>query len=421
MILDIRVLDRQLALSAELLRDCYKATADGSGGWYHELGKPPGATATAIALASFVDCGEGPDHLDQALRFLKNRQHAEGGWTTRTSGGVPVVEATAWIAWSLTRARCDLEEGAPDLHLAAQWLTDNQNPDGGWGSVAGAPSRVWLTCLSLRALGLLDPHADAVAQGVRWLLSNRVHDPVTRVRVWGQTGSGSPTVTHTSLALVTMAELRPGELQQVLPAFRWLTTKLAADPRNMHKWIETYTVAGPDGNEWRLNLWHFGLAIALSALLHHPSGPPVNQIDHAFKRIITVTPGTHIWGDDENPGDRQSLWSLWWSLQALASLRRLPLFLPDDLVVWLEDAVIIRRGSARRKPLFALLPAMWLAGIQRLAARFWAYMVLMPLVLVVGGGVLAGWWPSDVFWVGLIIPLALIPLQEAFSRRRRGG
>lgn len=418
MILDIRELHRHLAVSTETLRDTYKANPDGSGGWYHELGRPAGATATAIALACFVDCGEAPDHLSQALLFLRNHQKEDGGWSTRTSGERPVVEATAWIAWCLARTRCDLTEGAPDLHGATRWLIGQQNPDGGWGSLHGAPSRIWLTCLTLRALGLLDPHNEAVPRGVRFLMDHRVTDPVSRARVWGQMDAGSATVTHTAFALITLAELRPTELHQVLPAFRWLTNRLALDPRNLHKWIETYTVAPAEGGQWRLNLWHFGLPLALAALLHHPEGPPVAQIGTAASRLLSISPGNHIWGDDEDPAGRRSLWSLWWSLQALAELYRFSLFRPDDLVVWVKDAVVIRRGAARRRPLFAILPSVWLAGVRLFLTRNWAYLTLALLAGIVGGGVLLGWWSQEIFWAGLIIPLALIPLQEAYKRRR---
>ncbi|WP_106398974.1 prenyltransferase/squalene oxidase repeat-containing protein [Actinocorallia populi] len=422
LILDVRDLHRHLSIATETLRDHYRSVPDGpqgSGGWYHELGGAPGATATALALACFVDCDEAPDRLDQALRFLREHQQEDGGWPTRTSGSQAVVEATGWIAWALARIRCDLREGAPDLHRATRWLIGQQNPDGGWGSMRDAPSRVWLTCLALRALNELDPHADAVAHGVRWLLDQRVTDQTTRARVWGVNGgAGGPTVTHTAFALITLAELRPADLSRHLPAFAWLTRRLAMDPANPHKWIETYTVAPAEGGAWRLNLWHYGLPLALTALLHHPEGPPVAQVGPALERILRISPGEHIWGDDITPGESPSLWSLWWSLQAITSVYRQPLFRPDDLVVWLKDAVVIRRGTARRKPLFSLAPALWAAGLGRLLKRYWAYAALLLLCSLIGGGVLAGWWKGEVFWVGLVIPMALIPLQEAFKPRR---
>jgi len=418
MILDVRRLQHHLSRSVETLRDHYRPLADSSGGWYHELGGEPGATATALALACFASCGEPPDHLDQALRFLREHQQRDGGWPTRTSGSQAVVEATAWIAWALARVRCDLREGAPDLYRATRWLISQQNPDGGWGSMRGARSRVWLTCLALRALGELDPHAEAVTDGVRWLLGQRVTEPVGGAGTWGQdNGTGGPTVTHTAFALITLAELRPNDLSRHLPAFAWLTRRLEMDPRNRHKWIETYTVAPEEGGAWRLTLWHYGLPLALTALLHHPDGPPVAQVGQALERILDVAPGDHIWGDDTQPGGFPSLWSLWWSLQAVTHVYRQPLFRPDDLVVWLRDAVVIRRGPARHKPLFLLAPALWTAGISRILRRYWAYTALALLFSLIGGGVLAGWWDGEVFWVGLVIPLALIPLQEAFKSR----
>ncbi|GAA3210154.1 prenyltransferase/squalene oxidase repeat-containing protein [Actinocorallia longicatena] len=417
MILDIRELADHLAVSTETLRDYYRATTDGTGGgWYHELGRPPAATATAVALACFVDKGDPIDHLDQALRFLRSRQREDGGWATATHGEVPVVEATAWIAWCLSRARCELTPGAPDLASAARWLTAHQNPDGGWGSRRGNPSRTWLTCLALRALGLLDPHSAAVADGIGWLLDRRL--TAGGARVWGMTEDGGPTLTHTAFALLTLAELRPLETDEHLRAFRWLAERVEANPRDLHRWIETYTAAD-DGHQWRLNLWHFGLPIAVSALLHHPEGPPSTLLGRAVARLLRVPPGTHVWGDETGPPTRLSLWSLWWSLQALSGVYRFPLFRRDDLVVWVRDAVIIRRGPARRRPLFTFLPGLWSQGLGLLLARFWAYVTVALLAAVLAAGAIAGLWEWDLFWSGLIIPVLLIPLQEGI--KRRGG
>ncbi|MEV4255982.1 hypothetical protein AB0J52_22725, partial [Spirillospora sp. NPDC049652] len=127
--LDLALLHQALDASLDILRDTY-APADGTGGgWYHELARPePGTTATALGLLAFTAAGRPFEHFDAGLAFLAARQVEsddplrDGGWATKTSLGMPVVEATAWIARFLAVARCDLRPDAPDLRRAYRWL-----------------------------------------------------------------------------------------------------------------------------------------------------------------------------------------------------------------------------------------------------------------------------------------------------------
>lgn len=45
----------------------------------------------------------------------------------------------------------------------------------------GAESRVWLTCLALRAVAALNPYSPRVEKGIGWLMANR--EP--RDAAWG--------------------------------------------------------------------------------------------------------------------------------------------------------------------------------------------------------------------------------------------
>ncbi|MEV4675408.1 MULTISPECIES: prenyltransferase/squalene oxidase repeat-containing protein [Actinomadura] len=425
------VLETRLNESLDVLRDTYAPALGSGGGWYHELARPePGTTATALGLLAFTEAGRPFEHFDAGLAFLAARQTRsrdalrDGGWATKTSLGMPVVEATGWIARFLARARCDLREDAPDTRRAYRWLLRNQNPDGGWGSLRGCPSRVWLTCLALRALSQLNPYDPAVDRGVEWLTADRTaHRPG-----WGPTPDSPPTVTHTAFALVTLAEARPElRTERLLDAYDWLLEHL--DPDDDHTWIETYDVsphgfgAGPaehgaDSDPvWRLALWHYGLPIALTALLKDPRGPHGPVVARAF-RTLARSEFADPRRNGHPGGGRTSLWTLWWRLETLIALRRVPLAGAADLLHWLPDATVVQRSHARERALAELLPRRRLVDPVGLARRHWAAFLLSLVCAASALGVTAGLWGWKDFWLSVILPVVLTGVDESVKRRR---
>ncbi|MEU5883976.1 prenyltransferase/squalene oxidase repeat-containing protein [Spirillospora sp. NPDC047279] len=421
-VIDTAVLGVRLNDSLDVLRDAYTTNPPPGvgGGWYHELSRPePGSTATALGLLAFVELGRPFEHFDECLAYLTSRQIAsgdplkDGGWSTKTSLGMPVVEATAWIGRFLARANCELRQDAPDVGRAYRWLVRNQNPDGGWGSLRNCPSRVWLTCLALRALTQLNPYDPAVERGIEWLTADRTsHRPA-----WGPTPAAEPTVTHTAFALLTLAEARPGHTDpRLMAAYDWLRDHLDTDQE--HIWIETYDVSpnGPVSKPvWRLALWHYGLPIALSALLRDPRGVPGEIISRAFRTLSQGDLGDPRW----NGTGRSSLWTLTWRLEALTALSRLPLTQPGDVLHWLPDAMVIQRAHARSRPLPALLPRRsHLAAAARLR-RHWTTMLLGGVAVASLAGVATGTWAWRDFWLSVSLPIMLAMIQEAMRRRGR--
>ena len=423
-VIDMAVLEARLNESLDVLRDTYAPALGSGGGWYHELARPePGTTATALGLLAFVEAGHPFEYFDEGLALLAARQARsddglrDGGWATKTSLGMPVVEATGWIARFLARARCDLREDAPDTRRAYRWLLRNQNPDGGWGSLHGCPSRVWLTCLALRALSQLNPYDPAVDRGVEWLTADRTaHRPG-----WGPTPASRPTVTHTAFALVTLAEARPElRTERLLDAYDWLLDHL--DPDDDHTWIETYDVAPEPrgaGTEpvWRLALWHYGLPIALTALLRDPRGPHGPVVARAFRTLVRGE-----FADPRRPGlpggGRTSLWTLWWRLETLIALRRVPLAGNADILHWLPDATVVQRSHARDRALAGLLPHRRLVDPVDLARRHWAAFLLSLVCVASALGVAAGLWGWKDFWLSVILPIVLTGIDESAKRRR---
>ncbi|RFU42003.1 hypothetical protein DZF91_08820 [Actinomadura logoneensis] len=420
--LDMALLHQVLDASLDVLRDTY-APADGTGGgWYHELARPePGSTATALGLLAFTAAGRSFEHFDAGLAFLADRQAAsddplrDGGWATKTSLGIPVVEATAWIARFLAVARCGLRPDAPDLRRAHQWLLRNQNPDGGWGSLRGAPSRTWLTCLALRALARLNPYDPAVGRGVEWLTADR-----TALRpAWGATPADLPTVSHTAFALVTLAELRPRRNdERLLAAYDWLAEHL--DPTEDLTWIETYDVMphGPGAAPiWRMALWHYGLPLAVTALVNDPRGAPGPLLARAVRTLLVTEADPPSWLGYPANG-RTSLWTLWWRLDALLELARMPLARSKDVLHWLPDATVVQRAHARDRPLSALLPSRPRPDPLRFVRRYWSSLLLAGVVLSALGGVALRAWGWREFWLSVIIPMAMTTAHESLRRRR---
>lgn len=426
-VIDMAVLDTRLNESLDVLRDTYAPALGAGGGWYHELARPePGTTATALGLMAFAEAGRAFEHFDDGLELLAARQTRsddplrDGGWATKTSLGMPVVEATGWIARFLARARCGLREDAPDLDRAYRWLLYNQNPDGGWGSLHGCPSRVWLTCLALRALSQLNPYDPAVDRGVEWLTADRTaHRPA-----WGPTQASRPTVTHTAFALVTLAEARPDlRTERLLDAYDWLLKHL--DPDDDHTWIETYGVSPPTAAErgtgpepvWRLALWHYGLPIALTALLRDPRGPHGPTVARAFRTLVRGEVADPRWNGYPGSG-RTSLWTLWWRLETLVALSRTPLSRNADILHWLPDAMVVQRAHARERPLAHLLPHRRLVDPVGLAQRHWAAFLLSLVCAGSALGVAAGVWGWKDFWLSVILPIVLTSIDESVKRRR---
>ncbi|MEU8268320.1 prenyltransferase/squalene oxidase repeat-containing protein [Sphaerisporangium sp. NPDC049002] len=425
MIIDISALDRRLKASLSLLRRTY-ADSDAGGGWYHQLDMvPPGPTATGVALTAFHQCGERSEHFTDALTFLKARQISsedpllDGGWAMNTSFGLPVMEATGWVARYLGLARCALVDDGPSTARAYQWIINNQNEDGGWGSLRGCPSRVWLTCLALRALAQLNPRHSAVNRGVEWLLARQNRTSCG----WGENDTRSPTVTHTAFVLITLAEVgadRTGDA--ILNAYQWLETHV--DPSvidDPHARIESYNVSRMvDGNPavWHTILLHYGMPIALSAMLRHPGNPPADVICAGFDTINrTQLDGGH-WPNIQG-GDSVSIWALWPFVQALTDIRDLSPVRSADQITWSHDLVVVQRQEASGRPLSALLRAQrWLA-VTRFFARTWASLLL--ILSTVTGLILVGIgrfsWKDYV--LGMILPIGLLLIQEARQRHRR--
>jgi len=163
---------------------------------------PPTSDVSARCVSMLAQLGEARDseRMRVALDYLAKEQMPDGSWFGRW--GVNYVYGTWSVLCALNAAGVGPEE--PIVAKAIGWLTQIQNPDGGWGEdcesyaldYAGytpAPSTASQTAwalLGLMAVGEVD--SPAVARGIAWLAANQEADGL-----WGQemyTGGGFPRV-----------------------------------------------------------------------------------------------------------------------------------------------------------------------------------------------------------------------------------
>ncbi|HSV66242.1 MAG TPA: hypothetical protein VLJ59_10105 [Mycobacteriales bacterium] len=426
--IDLARLYDSLRHALGLLRRTYSSSPDGGGGWYHQLESPnPGATATALGLMILRDCHEDYEHLHDALTFLRVRQvesndpRLDGGWATNTSFGRPVTEATGWVARMIGTLRTDLVAGGPDARRAERWLAENQNNDGGWGSLKGCPSRVWLTCLALRGLVQLNPYHPVIDHGLDWLMRSR-----RETYAWGEVPGAPPTVTHTAFVLLTVTEVRPKLHDDwVLRAYDWLSKHLdvaSLDDRAAR--METYSVAYTDHGAktstaaGRLALWHYGLPVGICALLRDPRSPHTDLVYQAVNTVLDGQLDGGQWPTLSGSPGISSLWGVWWCTQALLDLRRAPLVRPGDLLVGCPGAIVVKSAEMRSQPLSALVgrPPQ-IIRLRRLLVRHWATLLLGSFVVVAIVGVATNKLSWQDFAVGMIFPLGLFGVQEYRGRR----
>jgi squalene-hopene/tetraprenyl-beta-curcumene cyclase len=164
---------------------------------FGEVIDEPSADVTAHALEMLAALGaaEG-ESARRGLRWLLDAQEDDGSWYGRW--GVNYVYGTAAAVPALVA--CGLPASHPAIRRAVGWLERHQNADGGWGEDCRSyedpawrgrgTSTASQTAWALIALHAAGEHTEAVARGVRFLVSTQREDGT-----WDEpfhTGTGFP-------------------------------------------------------------------------------------------------------------------------------------------------------------------------------------------------------------------------------------
>jgi squalene-hopene/tetraprenyl-beta-curcumene cyclase len=150
---------------------------------FGEVIDEPSADVTAHAVEMLAAVGCGPDReTKEAVRWLRERQEPDGSWWGRW--GVNHVYGTGAVLPALIAAGIPPSESC--VRRAVRWLEEHQNADGGWGEdprsydsprwVGRGESTASQTAWALLALHAADERTDAVARGLRWLVSTQRED-----------------------------------------------------------------------------------------------------------------------------------------------------------------------------------------------------------------------------------------------------
>jgi squalene-hopene/tetraprenyl-beta-curcumene cyclase len=144
---------------------------------------PPSADVTAhsiemMAQQGLVDTEAGR----RGVQWLLDNQEPDGSWFGRW--GANYVYGTGAVVPALIAA--GIERTHPAITRAVSWLEQHQNADGGWGEDLRSykdpewrgrgASTASQTAWALLALLAVDPHTEAVAGGIGWLVDNQRGD-----------------------------------------------------------------------------------------------------------------------------------------------------------------------------------------------------------------------------------------------------
>ncbi len=104
------------------------------------------------------------------------------------------------------------------------YLTSNQNPDGGWGFTAGDTSNTYVTSIVLRSLSVYNSvfiNQNSINQASSFLLAHQNSD--------GGFGNSPSTIYDTAMSLMSLIESGQGSTQTILSGINYLATTQAAD------------------------------------------------------------------------------------------------------------------------------------------------------------------------------------------------
>jgi len=423
-------IDEAIRLALACLRSSFRTMPDGKAGWYHYLDdKKPGVTASAVGLYCFDLAGIPFERTNQVADYLLSQQKdapVGRGWAVRTTNGVPIVEATAWVLRALAGPQVRSVRTAQAVADGVAWLEDNQNTDFGWGSYKDHDSRVFTTCLSVLALQESGGSSDVIKNAVSWLIEAQSPNQPA----WGALPQGEPTMLHTSVSLLAMMSV-PGSLTSaaIRQSTEWLQARLEPG-RHYEKATqsEDYDVPYHYGGRtlnFQNSLPHFAGPMTVVALLRSGAEPLQVRVFDALNAIVqsqeTDVPSlSGTWELPRSP-TRPSIWALWPFLAALTSAQAkiVPGVESTATLLFPGCAIIQSETSTRhltRRLLIRNALLDWLKQ-RRFAVGLWA-VALLAVVTIISLW-LIGQLTLSVFLIALVFPVLIVVFQMLWDRSKR--
>ncbi|HEY7217392.1 MAG TPA: prenyltransferase/squalene oxidase repeat-containing protein [Candidatus Binatia bacterium] len=112
--------------------------------------------------------------LEESASLLLKNQNPDGGWGA-VAGKGSNVEATA-LALLALHSLARGSDGHP-VEKAKRWLTDSQNPDGSWPLNNATKGASWCTALAMIASSEFADQKDRVGQAGNWVLQQQGSKP----------------------------------------------------------------------------------------------------------------------------------------------------------------------------------------------------------------------------------------------------
>jgi hypothetical protein len=373
------------------------------------------------------------ERTEQVVRHLvaeQVRSDDVGGWAVRTTNGVPIVEATAWVLRALCRPEARSAETRTAVNAGIAWLERNQNTDFGWGSYKDQPSRVFLTALSILALQESGGPSEVTQNALKWLIEAQSPNE----SAWGPLPAAEPTLLHTSMSLMALTAVQ-GSLTAaaVRQTEEWILARLAPGEHvERATAVEEYDVPYQHNESWytfQNALPHFAGPVAMSALLWASMDPLQAKVFQVISQIIdtqeTHDPGrAGTWELPRSP-TRPSIWAIWPFVAALTAARARVLPVAESTAILMyPGCAIIQSANSKRHLTRSLLirNAMldWLRA-RKVTVGLWVTALAVAVILVVLWR--TGQLTLGLFLAGLLLPVLILVFQILWDtfRRAPGG
>lgn len=135
---------------------------DGGWGSFSKYESNPNDTALAIRALAVTGHGESAG-IRKAVAYLKTKEQADGSWSNDGTGS---LQCTANVLIALKSLNTALSAGV-QIDSAVAWLSQKQNPDGGFGN---SPSTIHDTAIAMMTLRELNAAVGSMTNAVNYLL-----------------------------------------------------------------------------------------------------------------------------------------------------------------------------------------------------------------------------------------------------------